>query len=127
MIEFELCIGLIFKPLRHHMKAVLQFGNIGGLASVWESVLSVLEDLLSDEKRSQSVDDKRIGLPDSIKSTMDNLANEHLQNAISILLGAGVIFPDAKTPGDISSITWDAVKRMGIADKAVAEWKKSAS
>jgi hypothetical protein len=64
MMEFELCIGLIFKPLRHHIHHILQCNSGGSSRSssisstssstsylpvIWLSVLSVLEDLLCDK------------------------------------------------------------------------------
>jgi hypothetical protein len=51
MMEFELCIGLIFKPLRQHIHSIIAMTSTtvaapnGYLSLVWMTVLSVLEHL----------------------------------------------------------------------------------
>lgn len=126
MMEFELCIGLIFKPLRHHSQSLKENGS--SLPSIWQSVLVVLEDLLSDkESASPLPEERREHIPESLKKTMDSLANEHLQNAIMVLLSTGVLFADSKAPGDLTAITWESVSRMGVSDGAVQEWKQQAT
>ena len=127
MMEFELCIGLIFKPLRHHVKHIVECG--GSLPSIWLSVLSVLEDLLGD-KHSEvppPFDEEQEVIPDNLKATMNSLANEHLQNAIKVLLSIGVLSADSSTPGDITAKTWESVSRMGVSDGDVQQWKQQAS
>ena len=126
MMEFELCIGLIFKPLRHHCKSLVESG--GSLPSIWQSVLLVLEELLSaKEPTSSSPDEPEELIPDNLKATMDSLANEHLQSAIQGLLSTGVLSADSKSPGDLTSITWASVSRMGVSDGEVQEWKQRAT
>jgi hypothetical protein len=124
MIEFELCIGLIFKPLRHHLKNVL--ATDGSLSSIWQSVLSVLEDLLNEPERNSPISEPKEMIPENLKATMNDLANEHFQNAIMVLISAGVLLADSKSPGDISAITWESVGRMGINEGSVVEWKQAA-
>ena len=126
MMEFELCIGLIFKPLRHHSKSLQESGN--SLPSIWQSVLVVLEDLLGEKGSTSPLPEERQEhIPESLKNTMDSLANEHLQNAIKVLLSTGVLFADSKAPGDLTAITWESVSRMGVSDGAVQEWKRQAT
>ena len=125
LIEFELCIGLIFKPLRHHLKNVVSTG--ASLPQIWKSILSVLEDLLSAKQDGEQNEEERRPIPVGLKQTMDNLANEHFQNAIKVLLAAGVLLADSKTPGDLSALTWEAAGRMGISESALKEWKQEAS
>jgi hypothetical protein len=115
MMEFELCIGLIFKPLRHHLKA---FDSVS-IPSVWKSVLCVLEELLG-EKKASITDEPSI--PAKLKNTMNGLANEHLQSAIQILLSNG--FLDAKS--DMTNFTWESVSRMGVSEGEVEAWKQKA-
>jgi len=125
MMEFELCIGLIFKPLRHHSQKLKENG--GSLPSIWQSVLVVLEQLLGDKHTSSPPPEERgEHIPENLKKTMESLANEHLQNAIKVLLSAGVLFADSKAPGDLTAITWESVSRMGVSDGAVQEWKRQA-
>jgi len=155
MIEFELCIGLIFKPLRHYLQAAqggaggsgvegstplkVTAGGVAdddGLCSIWKSVLNVLESLLQDEPAAESEqapahpEMMQQPLPGGLKSTMDNLANEHLRNAIVVLISAGVIQPggeDVGRGGDITKLTIESVSRMGISEKALEEWKQQAA
>jgi hypothetical protein len=125
MIEFELCIGLIFKPLRHHLKNALSTSSC--LSSIWKSVLLVLEDLLVDKAQSEHPpEERRCAIPESLRKTMNNLANEHFQNAIMVLISAGVLLADSKSPGDITAMTWEAASKMGISDVSLQEWRKSA-
>jgi hypothetical protein len=127
MMEFELCIGLIFKPLRHHLQNLVECS--GSLPSIWLSVLSVLEDLLSDKQppKSPSHDEPQEVIPDDLKATMNSLANEHLQSAIKGLLAMGVLSADSKSPGDITAKTWESVIRMGVSAGDVQRWKQQAS
>lgn len=128
MIEFELCIGLLFKPFRHHLKRVVDAN--GNILSVWKSVLSVLEELLRDEKSSSDSpgsDERRHIVPVELVQTMNELAHEHLQNAIMFLITAGLITGDTESPSEISSTTWDSVSRMGFCKGSVDEWKQAAS
>ena len=127
LIEFELCIGLIFKPLRHHIKNALS--TDASLSSIWRAVLLVLEDLLTDQSKPEGElpeEGRHRAIPKSLKTTMDNLANEHFQNAIMVLISAGVLLADSKSPGDITSMTWEAAKKMGVSEGSLQEWRKAA-
>lgn len=129
LIEFELCIGLIFKPLRHHLKHALGTSGQGSLYTVWKAVLNVLEELLTDRQLESEQDEDhhmRRGIPDNLRATMNNLANEHFQNVILVLISAGVLLADPKCPGDITSMTWEAARRMGISENSMQEWKQAA-
>ena len=125
LIEFELCIGLIFKPLRHHLKNALS--TDASLSSIWMSVLLVLEELLTDKSEGEQPEEgSKRAIPKSLKTTMDDLANEHFQNAIKVLISAGVLLADSTSPGDISSMTWEAAKKMGVSEGSLQEWRKAA-
>lgn len=121
MIEFELCIGLVFKPLRHNLKNVVtsNSGN-SNLYSIWRAVLSVIEDFLGSDNGNN---EDEATLPDSLRRTMQDLATEHLQSAIKLLMSAGAIVSEPKAPNDLSSLTWDSVARMGIEKDTVDAWK----
>lgn len=122
MIEFELCIGLVFKPLRHNLKNVVASSSgSSNLFPIWRAVLSVIEELLGANNGEDEA-----ALPDSLRKTMQDLATEHLQNAIKVLMSNGAIAPEPKTPNDLSSLTWDAVGRMGIGKETIDAWKTSA-
>ena len=125
MIEFELCIGLVFKPLRHNLQNVIA-SNSGNsqLFPIWKAVLSVIEEFRGTGTGSS---DDTEALPDSLRRTMQDLATEHLQNAIKVLMSVGVIVSDPKTPNDLSSLTWESVGRMGFGKETIESWKTSAS
>ncbi|KAL7574859.1 hypothetical protein ACA910_010694 [Epithemia clementina (nom. ined.)] len=116
MIEFELCIGLIFKPLRHHLKRGLAGHMESHVYPLWNAVLSVLEELLSP-----SLPDDGCGLPETLRVTMHDLATEHLQNAVVMLVSTGVLDSPNSDSG-ISRTTQDAVLRMGISRDSLECW-----
>lgn len=125
MIEFELCIGLVFKPLRHNLRSVVASSNgNSNLVPIWRAVLSVIEEFLGTGKGGG---EEERALPDSLRRTMQDLATEHLQNAIQVLMSAGAIVSDPKTPNsnDLSTLTWDSVSRMGIEKEKIDAWKKA--
>jgi hypothetical protein len=123
MIEFELCIGLIFKPLRHHIRDVISSGS--SIFPIWKSVLLVLEDFLT-EKNEPLVQDERQPISEHLKKTMNDLLNEHFQNAITLLATAGVLLQDPKFSNEISTITREAATRMGINEKSLQQWMTAA-
>ena len=130
MIEFELCIKLMFKPLRHHIARVSSASNSDALR-VWNSVLGVLEDLLKEETAKaappSSPGDGNL-VTDGLLKTMNELANEHLQNAILLLVDEGLLTgSEDALPGDFNVITWESIGRMGFCKNFVEDWKKAAS
>jgi hypothetical protein len=145
MMEFELCIGLIFKPLRHHIHHIIDcstdddvtnHGKKENLPSIWFSVLSVLEtffcsksqvhlhDEVSDEFNSRM---PHVVISDELKATMCSLAHEHLQSAVQTLLLMGVLNPKPIDAEDLfTQKTWESVWRMGISEAEVQQWKQQA-
>jgi hypothetical protein len=148
MMEFELCIGLIFKPLRHHLPNIIATTTTIGIAPngylslIWLAVLSVLENLFHPSTAA-TIEHDPIGdeynsdrhnsvLSDDLIATMNSLVKEHLQSAIQALVSLGVLsFPMTSpsselSPGDIDEAitkqTWIAVRKMGITDKEIQEW-----
>jgi pyruvate/2-oxoglutarate dehydrogenase complex dihydrolipoamide acyltransferase (E2) component len=118
MIEFELCLGLIFKPLRHHLQLILDAGNVGDVLTVWKSILAVLEELKEQEVSSP----EQRALPKQLKATMDNLTNEHLHNAVKLFLVAGVFSSESISPDDKSSL-----HRLNISDDMINAWQEEAA
>lgn len=116
MIEFELCIGLIFKPFRHHLRRALTEGLESHIVPLWSAVLSVLEELLSS-----SVSEDRSGLSETLHKTMHDLATEHLRNAIVMLVSSGVLV-DPKSDAGMSGDTQAAILRMGISKNSLDNW-----
>lgn len=128
MIEFEQSVKLIFKPLRHHIMRIVEAN--GDAVSLWKAVLGVLEGLLADEKGRappKSPDGHDL-VSDKLAKTMNELANEHLQNAITLFIEKGLITgSDPTTPGDFTAVTWDSVGRMGFCKSFVSGWKEKAA
>jgi len=132
MIEYELCIGLIFKPLRHHLTCLLATETGNHVLSIWKAVLTALELLLADDGKSgESVaagqNRSSLPIPQGLKVTMKNLANEHLRNAIMVLMSSGVVLAEpAPSNDEITIATIQSVARMGISESLLREWKQSA-
>lgn len=124
MIEFELCIGLIFKPLRHHLRDVLDTGS--SILPIWKSVLAVLEEFLIDRNETV-VEERRRSIPHSLKKTMNDLINEHFYNAIMLLTTTGVLLQDSKSSDELSNFTWEAATRMGVKESFLQQWKEAAA
>ena len=125
MIEFELCIKLIFKPLRHHVRRVADTN--GSVITVWKSVLGGLEELLRDEKPTvPQTPDRRPLVSAELAMTMSELANEHLRGAIMFLVNSGLLSSDAKSPAEMTTVTWESVGKMGFCKNFVDEWKEAA-
>ena len=117
MIEFELCIGLIFKPLRHHLPRTLNEHVESHLFPLWKAILAVLEELLSSE-----VPEDGSGISEKLRKTMHGLATEHLQNAVVMLVSSGVLSPSSQD--EISETTKKSVVRMGISQETLDGWIK---
>lgn len=86
--------------------------------------MAVIEDLLG---AGNNPEEDEAALPESLRRTMQDLATEHLQNAIKVLMSAGAILSEPKTPNDLSSLTWDSVVRMGIEKETIDLWKASSA
>jgi len=129
MIEFELCISLMFKPFLHHLKRIVSAD--ADLLSVWTGILKVLENLLRADD-SLKVSPENDPGPATIKKarkilfTSRELASEHLRNAITVLIASGILKGKPESPHDLSALTWASIDKMSFCKDAVEEWKKSA-
>jgi len=123
MIELELCISLIFKPLLHHMRYLLRTQE--SFIHLWKSILSAVSLLLSD--KDEDVEDaSNARTMDNLLSTSKELAKEHLRNAVMVLSASGLITGKSEKNGtDVSSITWSAIESMEFCKPFVEEWKQS--
>lgn len=123
MIELELCIGLIFKPLRHHLKYVVSEGD-EALTLLWKPILELLTEILKDPTKSALNDEE--GPNQALEST-NELIIEHLRSAIVVLIGFGVLKAEPETAGDFTAYTWEAVSSMDACKSLLPEWKKAAN
>ena len=127
MIELELCIGLIFKPLRHHLKNVIGDDRVL-LLSLWKPVLDVLKSILKypdAESERPAVESGEFN-PERIVKATNDLAIEHLRNVIMVLISFGILKAQSQSPDDISAITWESVSEMDSCKEFLDEWKKAA-
>ena len=104
MIELELCIGLIFKPLRHHLKNIVNGGD-DVLLPLWNPILKVLQEILEDPGSGKSDEARKV-----IQST-NALSLEHFRNVLMVLMEFGILKSESDSPGDVTAITWDAVAK----------------
>lgn len=110
MVEIELCVSLIFKPLRHHMKVVINEDPSVFLA-LWKPILNVTKEILDDASGSKKL------THDTRELTM-----EHLKNVIMVLSSFGVL-----NDGSIGAETWSLIEQMAYCKKYVPEWKEVAA
>mmetsp|Transcript_26583 Transcript_26583/g.64813 ORF Transcript_26583/g.64813 Transcript_26583/m.64813 type:complete len:1679 (-) Transcript_26583:89-5125(-) len=122
MIELELCIGLIFKPLRHHLKDVVSEGE-EVILLVWKPILDVLKDILNDPSSNGS---KEAGLPAEALRSTNELTVEHLRNVVHVLTDFDILKAEPQTSDDITQLTWDAIESMPPCKEFVKEWKQGA-
>jgi hypothetical protein len=122
MIELDLCIGLIFKPLRHHLKDVVSEGE-EVLLLVWKPILDVLKDILNDPSPN-GVNDA--GLPAEALRSTNELTVEHLRNVVHVLTDFDILKAKTESADDITKLTWDAIESMPPCKEFVKEWKEGA-
>jgi hypothetical protein len=135
MIELELCISLVFKPLLHYLKTLVQVED--KFPILWESVLHVMEQLLGDEtlsSASHEASDKLLVVRrnsltrENLLTTTKELGSEHLRNAVMVLMSYGIIDDEASSPSkthDLSALTWNTIRSMSFCSVSVEEWKQS--
>ena len=113
MVEVELCVSLVFKPLRHHMKIFIGKEPSVFLA-LWVPILNVVKEILEDNSGSkQLTHDTR------------ELTVEHLRNVIMVLGSFGAL--EGAADGSISTHTWTLIEQMEYCKKFVEEWKTAAA
>ena len=119
MIEFELCISMVFKPFLHHIKKISS--NSKELAMIWISVLDVIAKLLDHPI------DGKISNDPSILQTSKELATERLRNALVVLVANGVLRCDAdgnENPNDFGYLTWKRIGQIQYCEKHISDWKQ---
>lgn len=125
MVELELCISLLFKPLLHHLKALLSIET--EFIGIWISLLGIMTQLLGDEPCSTY--NKTPGAVLSRQSLLQRtreLGSEHLRNAIMVMFALGVLTEEG-SDSELSSVTWAAIGSIGYCKPLVDEWKQSAT
>lgn len=124
MVELEMCIGLLFKPLLHHLKTLLSVES--EFLGIWISLLGIMTQLLGDEPCvGGSRTPGAIMTRNSLLQRTKELGSEHLRNAIMVLIALGVFAEDG-SGAEISSVTWAAIGSIGYCKPLIEEWKQSA-
>lgn len=120
MVEVELCVGLIFKPVRHHMKIVINEDPSVFLA-LWIPILNVVKEILEDSEEPVT----KSPLSKKMEHDTRELTLEHLRNVIMVLNSFGALSTEYKD-GSIGAQTWSLIVQIGSCKKFVEEWKKAA-
>ena len=118
VIEIELCVGLIFKPLRHYVQDLVGVGS-DCVLSVWSPILDVLKPILSDPSDIEHGSSK-------VFDSSRELTLEHFQNVIMVLINDGVL-SSQDAASDLTSITWKAIEEMEFCKPHLEAWQKAAS
>lgn len=126
MIELELCIGLIFKPLRHHVQNIVNDGG-GALVALWKATLDVLKIVLGGPVSPNEMSDDDPAMVNVLAKSFNELALEHLRNVIMVLIDYDILHAESKHDGDISAWTWTALGEIECCKKYLDEWKQAAA
>ena len=129
VIELELCIGLLFKPIRHHIKSIVSEG-MEGLLSLWTPILEVLGTILNEagtEMSESEESEDAVNAANRILKSSNDLTLEHLRNVVMVLISYNILKAEPLQPNDISDITWSAVSGMQYCKSHLDEWKQAAS
>eukprot|EP00934_Nitzschia_sp_Nitz4_P000778 Nitzschia sp. Nitz4//scaffold170_size48074//15496//20557//NITZ4_007104-RA/size48074-snap-gene-0.36-mRNA-1//1//CDS//3329538637//778//frame0 len=120
--EMELCVSLLFKPLRHHIKNVLNEG-VDALQMLWTPILGILQEIFADAQieTSENGDESN----DTLQS--NELALEHLRNVVMVLISYDILQAEPNAEDDISASTWKAISNIPYCSAHVEEWKQAAS
>mmetsp|Transcript_53476 Transcript_53476/g.105465 ORF Transcript_53476/g.105465 Transcript_53476/m.105465 type:complete len:179 (-) Transcript_53476:2-538(-) len=126
MIELELCIGLIFKPLRHHVQNIVNDGG-DAMIALWKATLEVLKIVLGDQFSADEMSNDKPVFVNVVAKPFNELALEHLRNVIMVLIDYDILHAESTQDGDISSWTWNALGEIECCKKFLDEWKQAAT
>jgi Sec7 domain len=122
MIESELCIGLLFKPFRHHIKTIVN--EVPGILEIlWMPMLQILKDILKEPAMAAMGDSPA----SRFVKAMNELTMEHFRNVIMVLASYDVLEAEPESADDMSGKTWAAISEMGYCSQSVEEWKQAAA
>ena len=125
-IELELCIGLIFKPLRHHLQNIVNEG-MDALVSLWAPMLDVLKQILNQENPQAEAEENGADESKDLVKSSNVILLEHLRNVIMVLITYDVLQAEPSQSNDITAMTWSAVAEMDYCKTFLDEWKQAAS
>ena len=127
MVEVELCVSLIFKPLRHHMKSIINEDS-SLLLTLWIPALTVTKNILAEDSLENNPSSKTPAGEKMIQAT-NELTIEHLKNVIMVLISFGVLkaTPEESADDSITSKTWSSIEETKYLKKFIDEWKSAAA
>lgn len=124
--ELELCVSLIFKPLRHHIQNLLN-GGIDALLPLWIQILNVLQQILDEpSSETHTSENEQVEVSRIVKSS-NELTLEHLRNIIMVLISYDALKAEPEKSNDISAVTWSAVANIACCSSFLDEWKQAAA
>jgi len=128
MVESELCVSLIFKPLRHHMKMIIN-DDPSVLLALWIPTLNVIKEILDESSTEEDPSSESPPPSQKMIQSTNELTIEHLQNVIMVLISFGVLkaATEESTDDSISAQTWSLIEEMQYCKKFVDEWKNAAA
>ena len=130
MVEVELCVSLIFKPLRHHMKIIINEEDPSLLMGMWIPTLNVIKEILNENSTAEE-NPSDMGPMSPIRSQMIKSTNvltiEHLQNVVMVLVSYDVLKAslEEESAGPDDSISVETWKLIGEIPALDDEWKKA--
>jgi len=116
MMELELCISLLFKPLRHHIQNIIKEGA-EALMSLWTPILEIVKGILNEA----TVEANEI-----VKSS-NELVIEHFRNVVMVLINLDILEAVSSANDGLTLATWKAISEMEGCKQFVEEWQKAAA
>ena len=115
MVELELCVSLLFKPLRHHVQNIIEEGS-AALMLLWVPIMEAVKEVMN----GGSVDANEI-----VKSS-NELVLEHVRNVVMVLINLNVLGPESSDGEGMALATWTSISEIEGCKEFVDEWKQAA-
>jgi hypothetical protein len=116
MVELELCVSLLFKPLRHQVQNIIEAGP-PALMSVWVPIMELLKEILNERSTNAN----------EIIRSSNELIFEHLRNMVMVLINLDVLEAESSQSDGITSITWTTIAEIEGCKQFVEEWRQAAA
>ena len=117
MVELELCISLLFKPLRHHVQIIIKEGS-AALMFLWGPIMEAVKEVMNEGSSAEA---------NEIIKSSNELVLEHVRNVVMVLINLKVLEADSTQSDGISVATWSTISEIEGCKEFVDEWKQAAS
>jgi hypothetical protein len=114
MVELELCVSLLFKPVRHHIQNILKEGA-ATLMSLWVPIMEVVKSILDEGSAEEN----------EIVKSSNELVLEHVRNVVIVLINLDFLGAES-SQNDITSTMWTTISEIEGCKQFVEEWKQAA-